>query len=207
MDAVFILSNGRWNCDPLRKIIKKEELSRYYEASEILEESRQLAEETEKKAREDYQKRFEEGYAKGAEEGRDEYSLKIMENVMAQLDALEDLEKQVVEVVIDAVNKVVGEIDRRELIARVVAKGMNAVRGEKRILVRVSRLEENYVREALRESLISTDGGTGYLEVIGDSSLKSGDCIIETALGVVEASLSSQLKILENSLRKVVGRE
>lgn len=207
MDAVFILSNGRWNCDPLKKIIKKQDLAHYYAASEILEKSRELAEASDKKAREDYQKRFEEGYAKGVEEGRDEYSLKIMENVMAQLDALEALEKQVVEVVIDAVNKVIGEIDRGELITRVVAKGMNAVRGEKRILVRVSRYEENAVREALRESLIAPDGGTGYLEVIGDSSLKSGDCIIETALGVVEASLSSQLKILENSLRKVVGRE
>ena len=61
--------------------------------------------------------------------------------------------------------------------------------------------------EALKASLISHDGMSGYLEVMGDSSLKSGDCIIETAMGGVEASLSSQLKILETSLRKVVGRE
>ncbi len=207
MDAVFILGQGKWQIDPTRRIIKKAELARYYDANAILEKSRQTAAEVEKKAQEDHQRRYEEGYAEGVEQGKSEYSLKIMETVMAQLDALEDLEKQIVEVVIAAVNKIVGEIDRRELIVRVVSKGMSAVRGEKKILVKVSRAEEAYVTEALKASLISHDGMSGYLEVMGDSSLKSGDCIIETAMGVVEASLSSQLKILETSLRKVVGRE
>ncbi|MBU3826298.1 MAG: HrpE/YscL family type III secretion apparatus protein [Candidatus Anaerobiospirillum merdipullorum] len=207
MDAVFLLGKEKWHLDPNKKIIKKAELDLYYEANAIIDKSKSIAAQIEKQAQEDHQRRYEEGYAQGVEEGKSEYSLKIMETVMAQLDALEDLEKQIVEVVINAVNKVVGEIDRRELIVRVVSKGLSAVRGEKRILVKVSRNEEATVREALKASLISSDGMSGYLEVMGDSSLKSGDCIIETPMGVVEASLSSQLKVLETSLRKVVGRE
>lgn len=206
MDAMFVLGKNKWQIDPARKIIKKDELEHYYAANEILEASHQLAAQIEQQAQADHQRRYDEGYAEGVEEGKSEYSLKIMEMVMAQLDALENLEKQIVEVVIASVRKIVDDIDDRELIVRVVKKGMSAVRGEKRLLVRGSRTDEATVTEALQSSLLSADGMSGYLEVVGDSNLKQGDCIIETDMGVVEASLSSQLRILEQSLRSVVGK-
>lgn len=206
MDSMFVLGKNKWQIAPVKKIIKRDELERYYAANEILEASHHLAAQLEQQARDDHKRRYNEGYVEGVEAGKSEYSLKIMEMVMTQLDALENLENQIVDVVIASVHKIVDEIDDRELIVRVVRKGISAVRGEKRLLVRVSLADEATVSASLKSSIISADGMSGYLEVVGDSYLKQGDCIIETDMGVVEASLSTQLRILEQSLRSVVGK-
>lgn len=205
MDKMFVLGSRKWQIDPSLKIIPKEALDRLYDANEIIDKARKVALEVERKAKEDYDKRYQEGYEVGVEEGKSEYTFKIMEMVTAQLDSLEGLEKQLVEVVINAIAKVIGEIDRDDLIVRVVRQGLNAVRGEKRILIKVSLNEEVAVREDLKAFLLSADGSSGYIEVLGDPNLRSGDCILETPMGVVEASLSSQLKILNKSLRERVG--
>ncbi len=205
MDKMFVLGSRKWQIDPSLKIIPKEALERLYDANEIIDKARKVALEVEKKAQEDYDKRFKEGYEVGVEEGKSEYTFKIMEMVTAQLDSLEGLEKQLVEVVINAIAKVIGELDRDDLIVRVVRQGLNAVRGEKRILIKVSLNEEHAVREDLKAFLLSADGSSGYIEVLGDPGLRSGDCILETPMGVVEASLRSQLTILNKSLRERVG--
>lgn len=205
MDKMFVLGSRKWQIDPSLKIIPKEALERLYDANEIIDKARKVALEVEKKAQEDYDKRFKEGYEVGVEEGKSEYTFKILEMVTAQLDSLEGLEKQLVEVVINAIAKVIGEIDRDDLIVRVVRQGLNAVRGEKRILIKVSLNEEAAVREDLKAFLLSADGSSGYIEVLGDPTLRSGDCILETPMGVVEASLRSQLTILNKSLRERVG--
>lgn len=207
MDKIFRLNNKRWEIDPSIKIIKKDLLGVYCDANEIVDKSKELALDIETKANEDYQKRFNEGYEKGCEEGKGEYALKIMETVLSSVDSLEGLEKQVVEVVTSSIEKIIGSFNADDLIVRVVRKSLSAVRGEKRILVRVSLQNEKIIRNDLRAFLLSDDGRSGYIEVLGDSNLGEGDCILETQLGVIEASLSSQLKILRESLNKRVQKD
>lgn len=53
--------------------------------------------------------------------------------------------------------------------------------------------------------MISSDGGSGYIEVLGDPQLKHADCVIETSLGIIDGSLNSQLNILERVMKAHVG--
>ncbi|WP_277296577.1 HrpE/YscL family type III secretion apparatus protein [Succinatimonas hippei] len=182
------------------KIIRKDDLEKFFVAEEIILESKKKAQEILDKAEEIYKNRFEQGLTEGKEEGKSEYTFKIMDMVLSQVDSLESLEKQLVEVVTKSVNKIIGDLDEKDRIVRVVRKGLSAVRGEKRIVVRVSTHDEPIVREDLKAYLLSDDGRSGYIEVIGDVNLKKGDCILETQMGVVEASLDTQLKILSESL-------
>ena len=182
------------------KIIRKDDLEKFFAAEEIILESKKKAQEILDKAEEIYKNRFEQGLTEGKEEGKSEYTFKIMDMVLSQVDSLESLEKQLVEVVTKSVNKIIGDLDEKDRIVRVVRKGLSAVRGEKRIVVRVSTHDEPIVREDLTAYLLSDDGRSGYIEVIGDVNLKKGDCILETQMGVVEASLDTQLKILSESL-------
>ncbi len=205
MDKMFELGAKKWNIDRALKIIPKAALDVLYDANEIIDKSRELAAQIEQKAKEDYDKRYLEGYEVGKAEGKGEYTQKIMEMVLAQVDSLEGLERQLVDVVINSLTKILGEIDADELIIRVVRKALSAVRGEKRILVRVSLQDEPVVREDLKPFLLSADGRSGYIEVLGDTNLKRGDCILETQMGVVEAGLASQLKILTETLKERVG--
>lgn len=146
------------------------------------------------------------GQADGLAAGQAEYSMQLMDVVMAQLDALEDLERSVVDVVCAALDDVIVQIPPSERITRVVKKAIGAVRGERKILVKVSLPDEAVVRAALNTYLISNDGRTGFVEVFADATLKQGDCIIETSMGVIQASLSAQVTKLKQALNQVVGR-
>lgn len=201
----FILNNGTIEAAPGTKIVRHEELLQLMQAQELIDQSRLEAQKIVEEAQKTYDERFEQGLQKGREEGRSEYSLKIMDMVIEQLDSLEGLEKQIVEVTCKAVEKIIGQFDGSQIAVRIVHRGLNAVRGEKRILVRVSLQDEAAVREELRAFLLSADGSQGYIEVMGDPNLNRGDCILETAMGVVEAGLNTQLKNLRQALSSKVA--
>ncbi len=207
MDKQFILGTRKIDLQPGARIVRREELNVLYDADEIISKAAQAAERIEQKAQEDYQRRYEEGFAQGQEEGKSEYAMKIMEMVMTQLDSLEGLERQLTEVVISSVEKLIGTFDKQELAVRIVRKALAAVRGEKRVLVRVSLQDEPAVRADLQPFLLTPDGSSGYLEVRGDPALNQGDCMLETSLGVVEAGLSSQLALLSKALRERTGEQ
>jgi len=46
----------------------------------------------------------------------------------------------------------------------------------------------------------SAPNGATFLDVTADPRMKSGDCILECELGVVDASLETQLKAIEHAL-------
>lgn len=201
----FILNNGTIEAAPGTKIVRHEELLQLMQAQELIDQSRLEAQKIVEEAQKTYDERFEQGLQEGREEGRSEYSLKIMDMVIEQLDSLEGLEKQIVEVTCKAVEKIIGQFDGSQIAVRIVHRGLNAVRGEKRILVRVSLQDEAAVREDLRAFLLSADGSQGYIEVMGDPNLNRCDCILETAMGVVEAGLNTQLKNLRQALSSKVA--
>jgi len=44
-----------------------------------------------------------------------------------------------------------------------------------------------------------------FLDVVPDARLERGACLLESELGVVDASLETQLKALENALRSKIA--
>ena len=75
------------------KIIRKDDLEKFFAAEEIILESKKKAQEILDKAEEIYKNRFEQGLTEGKEEGKSEYTFKIMDMVLSQVDSLESLEK------------------------------------------------------------------------------------------------------------------
>ena len=68
------------------------------------------------------------------------------------------------------------------------------MRGEQKVTVRVSPADEPAVSKALAAM---TSGS--YLNVVADPRLKRDSCILESDLGVIDASLETQLKALERA--------
>lgn len=205
MSGIFQLKNAAFQIAPGTKIIKKEELASFYEANALLDKAQSEASELKRQAEIDYKTRYDEGYSEGKAEGQLEYAEKTMDVVLGSLDSLSELEHKIVNVVIESVKKIIGEFDPEEVSVRVVKNTLAAVRGENRVTVRISQDDEKAVREALADYLISSDGGSGYIEVLGDPQLKHADCVIETSLGIIDGSLNSQLNILERVMKAHVG--
>ncbi len=197
---------GQLNAKSGRKIIKADEYSTLIKANELLDRVREAADDARDKAKAVYEKRHEEGYADGLEEGKTLYTEKLMDMVMGQVDSIEGLEKQLVSVVMEAVTKIIGTFDDSELVTRVVHQGLNAVRGGKSIVLRVSSQDERILRTSLANYIMGRDNPTGYINLVADPNLNHGDCLLETEQGMVEASLASQLRILQTSLENHIKR-
>ena len=171
----------------------------------MTEELRRRKAEQDQAAAEAYRRRHEEGYREGLAAGQMEYADKIMDTVLSSVEYLEKLELELVRLVGEVTRKLIGEMDDRERIVRLVRQALASVRGQKRVVVRVSAREEAAVRASLAGLLARPEGGaTDYLDVRADPDLPPGSCFLETELGVVEASLETQLRNLEKALLRRV---
>ena len=196
MGTVFRLMGDTIAPHPGTRLLRAEEYSRLLEAGELLAAARDRAE----AIRAEAEARRREGYDDGVMEGRMEQAEKMMETAMQAVEYIENIEETLVGVVTSAVRKIIGELDEKERIVRVVRTALVAVRSQQKVLIRVCPADEAAVRDALSAMIASAPGGVSFLDVSADPRMKPGDCILESELGVVDAGLETQLKALENAL-------
>jgi type III secretion protein L len=208
MAALFQFVEKRFSPAPGQWVVKADEAAAFFAAEELLG----IAQKEEKRAaalaEEIYRKRHEEGYQDGILAGKLEYSAKILETVMSSVEYLENLETSLVRIVGEVTRKLIGEMDREEVIVRLVRQALNSVRSERRVLIRVAVRDEAAVRRDLAVLLQQRDGGAaGFLDILPDPELPPGSCILESEMGVIEASLETQLKNMEKTLLKHVRNQ
>ncbi len=181
------------------RVLKAAGFALLTEANGLLEQARARADEILRKAEEAYQQRKEEGYRDGREEGLLEHTEKLMETVMSSVEFIEGIEATLIDVVNQAVRKIIGELDSDERIVRIVREGLLKVRNQSRVTIRVAPADDKAVRTALEPMLKSASGAESFLELVPDARLEQGSCILESELGVIDASLETQLRALEKA--------
>ncbi len=184
------------------RVIKADEYRTFVEARSLVEEAQRRAEEIGREAEKRYAERLEEGYRDGVEQGKMEHAEKMMETVLASVEFIENIERTVASVVSQSVRKIIGELGDDERIVRVVHTALNTVRGQQKVTVRVSPADEPAVSKALEAMT-----GGNYLTVAADGRLERGRCILESDLGVVDASLQTQLAALERSINAKIRQQ
>ena len=200
----------RLNTDSLQpaagtKIVKAAELGQLYEASALLDAARQKAADMERAALEAYEEKKREGYADGLEEGKLEHAEKMMETIISSVEFIEGIERTLVNVVNQSIRKIIGEMEDKERIVAIVRNALSVVRGQQKVTVRVAPADEAAVLEAMAG--MTAGGGNSFMTVIADARLERDSCILESELGVVDASLSTQLKALENAFKSKIQQQ
>lgn len=184
-----------------QRVIKADDVALLVEANALLATARERVATMESQAQAEYDRRSAEGYRDGQEEGRLEHAEKLLETVLSSVEFIENIESTLVNVVSQAVRKVVGDLDDNERIVRIVRNALVSVRNQQKVLVRVAPADEAAVTEALRPMLQSAPGSASFLDVIADPRLERGACMLESELGVVDASLETQLKAFDNAFK------
>ena len=200
----------RLNTDSLQptagtKIVKAAELGQLFEASALLDAARQKAADMERAALEAYEEKKREGYADGLEEGKLEHAEKMMETIISSVEFIEGIESTLVNVVNQSIRKIIGEMEDKERIVAIVRNALNVVRGQQKVTVRVAPADEAAVLEAMAG--MTAGGGNSFMTVIADARLERDSCILESELGVVDASLSTQLRALENAFKSKIQQQ
>lgn len=114
------------------------------------------------------------------------------------------LEADMVELVLEAVRKVVSDFDDRQRLTTVVKNCLDLLRSQKQLSLNVHPSQVAFLRsqiEVLRE-LYPT---VVQIDVHPDPRLAIDACLVESDIGVVEASLSGQVEILKETLSAAIA--
>ena len=109
-----------------------------------------------------------------------------------------------VDLVLEAVRRIIDDYSDHEKIQMVVKTSLALVRGRRQISVKVHPMNLDVIQSQIA-GLLEKYPGIERLEIITDSQLAKDACIIESDIGQVEASMSGQIDALRESLVRVFG--
>lgn len=119
-------------------------------------------------------------------------------------EILVETEKDIINLVLLIARKVVKVIaeNQREVIVSNVIQALAKVRDRGNIIIRVNLADLKMATEHTKE-FIKTLEGVKSIQIVEDSSVDSGGCIIETDFGEIDARIASQLAELEAKILEI----
>ena len=190
--------------DPARKVIPAHEVAILRSAEEAVADATAQAEAIVSEAREAYEAERRRGYEEGKEEARLEQAEQMIENVTRNVEYFGKVESRMVDLVMQAIQKIIEGFDDRERVLLTVRNVLSVVRNQKQMTLRLNPQQVDIVKSRVNEMLAEYPG-VGYLDIVADSRLKDDACILECEIGLVEASMEGQLRALRTAFEKVLG--
>jgi len=189
------------------------------EAERILSDARVKAGEIENTARQSLAAERKEVCDKGREEGREAgYSEgkaevdRLIERTQVVLERAQDkrgeilneTEKEIIDLVLLIARKVIKVIseNQRNVIISNVVQALRKVKAKGNIIIRVNMADLKLATEHKQEFIQQMEGAKS-VQIVEDSSVDSGGCIIETDFGEIDARISSQLAEMENKILEI----
>ncbi|MFD0669017.1 HrpE/YscL family type III secretion apparatus protein [Ramlibacter sp. MAHUQ-53] len=186
------------------RIVRASELGALRSVEATIALARNQAEEIVASAREVFEAERRRGYEEGREEARLEQAEQMIENVTRNVDYFSKVESKMVDLVMQAVQKIICDFDERERVLITVRNVLSVVRNQKQMTLRLNPQQVDAVKERIND-LLAAYPGVGYLDIVADSRLGRDACILESEIGLVEASIDSQLEALRTAFLKVLG--
>lgn len=140
------------------------------------------------------------GISQGAEESRRQLSEQMLTVSSDTIVQLEKVEKDLLAVVTNAVRKIIDDYDNDELTLAMVRNGLKLVCKSQRVIVRVNPDKMDQLMQGLQNLNHNID----FLEIMPDKDLAISDCVLESDLGIVRASLEEQLQHIEDSIKSAL---
>ena len=185
------------------KVIKAQDYAKYQSIEALRndiyhEKKRQEAEITELKL-----KSIEAGLLRGAEEAKARMAEQLLQSASSLTSQLADIEQDLVKVVKSAVRKIINDFDDEKLVLEAVKKGLIPVYKNQQVAIRVNP----EMLPAVLDSVDTINHKIEFLDVQPDERLKKTDCVIESDIGIIDASIDSQLSIIEKALSVQFGQK
>ena len=190
--------------DPGRKVIKAADYGSLRKADAIIADAEARAKEIVASAQKAYDAEKARGYEDGRDEARIEAAERMIETTSRTIDYFSKIEGQMVELVLGAVRKIFDDFDDEKRVMMVVKSALAAVRNQKQMTLRIPPQHVETVRKHVNE-LLAAYPGVGYLDIAADPRLAGDACILESEIGIVEASITGQIGALKNTFKKILG--
>ncbi|MES2480737.1 MAG: HrpE/YscL family type III secretion apparatus protein [Pseudomonadota bacterium] len=190
--------------DDSRKVLRAGELRALRTAEQAVATANAQAEQIVAQAQGIYEAERRRGYEEGQQEARLEQAEQMIENISRNVDYFGKVEGRMVDLVMEAVQKIIADFDDRDRVLITVRNVLAVVRNQKQMTLRLAPPQVEVVKSRVNE-LLAEYPGVGYLDIIADNRLKGDACILESDIGLVEASIEGQLGALRTAFHKVLG--
>ena len=190
--------------DTSRKIVRFAEIAALHDAQRMIAAANAQAEAIVAQAQAAFEAERQRGYEEGVEEAKLEQSEQMIENISSTIDYFGKVEGRMVDLVMQALRKIISDFSDEERVLITVKNVLSVVRNQKQMTLRLHPQQVDVVKARVND-LLANYPGVGYLDIVADSRLKLDACILESDIGLVEASMEGQLDALKNAFTKVLG--
>jgi flagellar assembly protein FliH len=153
----------------------------------------------------------EEGYESGFADGKAEVN-RLIERTQIVLERaqnkrgeiLSETEKEIIDLVLLITRKVIKVLSesQRNIIVTNVIQALRKVKAKGNVIIRVNLADLQLTTEH-KQDFIKMMEGAASIQIVEDSSVDSGGCIIETDFGEIDARIASQLAELESKILEI----
>ncbi|MEI7783761.1 MAG: HrpE/YscL family type III secretion apparatus protein [Betaproteobacteria bacterium] len=190
--------------DPQQLVFSPEQVQAWQDAQQLLAQARQEAERIRAEAVQAYEDEKQRGYEEGVAMARMDEAERLIENATRTVDYFAGIEQKIVALVMNAVRRIMADFDDTTRVLAVVQSGLSVMRNQKQLTLRLSPEHAATVRERAQH-LLERFPGVGMMDIVPDNRLKGDAAILESEMGVVEASVELQLKAIEQGFTKLLG--
>ena len=190
------------NLVPGKKILKAKDYMFYLESEHLIEAAKEKADQIIIEAKMVYEEEKKRGYQDGLEESKGESAKIIHETIMSCNKYYLTAEKSITDAVLSCVKMIHKNFDDVEGTMNIVKESLKHVSNQKQITLHVNEHEVEKVRKQIND-ILSSFPEIGFIDVIADLRLNNGGCILETEVGIIDASLDTQLSVLEEKIEKM----
>ncbi|MGF1526666.1 MAG: type III secretion system stator protein SctL, partial [Candidatus Competibacterales bacterium] len=185
----------------VEKIIQQAKL----QSKKIIDDAKKQIEQERKKIEVEREVERKKGYQKGMEEGKAQIAEQILKNSHEINQHLLKIEKEIADIVIIGMRKVLGSFDDAEVVSKVVGQAFRELGEQQRVTIRVSPELVDHLREAVQKLLQQSGQTNQAVDIIADHRLGSRGCVLESAAGTIDAGVETQLKVFERFIASKMG--
>jgi flagellar assembly protein FliH len=119
-------------------------------------------------------------------------------------EILAETEQEIIDLVLLIARKVIKVIseNQRNVIISNVVQALRKVKGRGNIIIRVNMVDVKLSTDHIRDFIKLVEGAKS-IQVVEDSTVDQGGCIIETDFGEIDARIASQLSELEAKILEI----
>lgn len=147
----------------------------------------------------------EEGFEKGFSEGLEKFQESILEINEKYAALAESAESELLGLCMGVAHKILKQEMKTnpEAIVAIVREAIAPMSRKKTITIRVNP-QDRTILQSHRADLMDTLMGSGQIQIVADSDIGQGGCLVETEHGIVDARLETEMNILS---RLITGRD
>ncbi|MDR0428835.1 MAG: type III secretion system stator protein SctL [Puniceicoccales bacterium] len=173
------------------------------QAKQIVEEAKAEAKKITNGAKEALEEEKKKGHEEGLNTGKQEVAERILEIARKSMEEFVGLKETLIHIVMRSIKRIIGEMDAKELLERIVSSALVPLQNQHSITLRVHPDQAAFVKEKMAEQP-KVKSGEMIIHVIADGKLEKDACILLTDVDIIDASLNVQLTAIENVMHRAI---